>query len=77
MLDLFDEFVTLTNALNERGVAYAVYGGLALAVHGLPRATIDIDLLIPADALAEVLAIAAERGYTFDTTIRRTSQDRG
>ena len=64
MLDLFDEFTALTSTLNERGVAYAVCGGLALAVHGLPRATIDIDLLIPADTLAEVLAIAAEKGYT-------------
>jgi len=64
MLDLFDEFTALTSTLNERGVAYAVCGGLALAVHGLPRATIDIDLLIPAAALADVLAIAAEKGYT-------------
>lgn len=64
MLDLFDEFTALTAALDERAVAYAVCGGVALAVHGLPRATIDIDLLIPPEALADVLAIAAEKGYT-------------
>ncbi len=64
MLDLFDEFSALITALTEREVEYAVCGGLALALHGAPRATIDIDLLILPEALADVLAIAAESGYT-------------
>ncbi len=65
MLDLLDEFSKLTRALDARGVEYAVCGGLALAVYGIPRATIDIDLLIDAESLALVEVVAAELGYRF------------
>lgn len=34
-----------------------------MAIHGLPRATIDIDLLILSDDLAKVWEIAEEHGY--------------
>ncbi len=64
MLDLYDEFKSVIAALNDRGIAYAVCGGLAMAVHGLPRATIDMDLLIRVESLDEVLAVARELGYT-------------
>ena len=65
MLDLLDEFSKLTRALDARGVEYAVCGGLALAVYGIPRATIDIDLMIAPDTLGTIEAIAAELGYRF------------
>lgn len=37
-------------ALNRTGIPYALCGGLALAIHGTPRATKDIDILIGSDA---------------------------
>lgn len=37
----------LAKALNEHGVEYAVIGGTAMMFHGFPRATKDIDLLLP------------------------------
>jgi hypothetical protein len=37
-----------------------------MAVHGLPRATVDIDLLILADNLEAAKASANELGYTID-----------
>ena len=37
-------------ALSEQGVEYAVFGAVALGLHGLARATADIDLFIPPDA---------------------------
>lgn len=37
----------LTRALNEHDVEYAVIGGTAMMFHGFPRATKDIDLLLP------------------------------
>ena len=50
MLDLEAELDALIGALSRAGIEYAVCGGLAMAIHGKPRATIDIDLLIqPAD----------------------------
>lgn len=33
-------------ALESEGVAYAVFGAIAMALHGLPRATADLDLFI-------------------------------
>jgi hypothetical protein len=37
-------------ALREQGVEYAVFGAVALGLHGLARATADLDLFIRADA---------------------------
>jgi hypothetical protein len=44
VFDLYEEFKAIVSALEEHRIDYAVCGGLALAVHGLPRATVDIDL---------------------------------
>lgn len=63
MPTLLDEFTNITNALNERGINYAVCGGWAMAILGFPRATIDIDLLILAEDLDEVWKIANSFGY--------------
>jgi hypothetical protein len=63
-MDLFDELVALTAALDSAGVEYALAGGLAVAVWGAPRATKDIDLLVRPEALAGAKAAAARRGFT-------------
>jgi hypothetical protein len=64
MLDLYDEFATLIGALETAGADYAVCGGLAMAIHGFPRATIDVDLVVPPDAATDVLACARDLDYT-------------
>jgi hypothetical protein len=64
MLDLLDELVVLIEALERDGIEYALCGGLAMAVWGLPRATIDIDLLIQPESLPAVERVAASVGYT-------------
>ena|SRR5687767_3322420 len=64
-LDLFDQTIALLSDLDAAGVEYALAGALALAVHGVPRATTDIDLLIPPAALESALAVAARRGFVF------------
>ena len=64
MLDLYDEFKALISALTMRKIDYALCGGLAMAVHGLQRATVDIDLLIPAAVLDEAKGIARDLGFT-------------
>lgn len=66
MLDLFSEFKMLISRLSERQIAYALCGGLAMAVYGLPRATLDIDLLISSETLPTVKALACELGYTLE-----------
>jgi len=44
------DITTLASALAEHGVEYVVIGGAAMAFHGFPRMTKDIDLLLPVDA---------------------------
>ena len=63
MLDIYSEFERLISALTERRNEYAVCGGLAMAIHGVPRTTIDIDVLINAESLEAVKEAAAELGY--------------
>lgn len=62
-MDLYEELLALVEALDREECAYAVCGGIALAVHGHPRFTEDIDLLVPPDGLVRVLATARERGF--------------
>lgn len=42
-----DDLGELARALNDHGVEYAIIGGTAMMFHGFPRATKDIDLLLP------------------------------
>jgi hypothetical protein len=64
MFDLYSELRQLISALDQGRVDYALCGGMAVAVHGHPRATVDIDLLIPSESLNNVIAIAKTLDYT-------------
>ena len=65
-LDLFDETRKLIQALGDRGIEYALVGAIALAVHGAPRATTDIDLLVRRESLEAILEQTRERGFLFE-----------
>jgi len=43
------DITLLAKALLENGVEYVVIGGAAMALHGFPRMTRDIDLFLPVD----------------------------
>ena len=82
-MDLFQEFATLTQALEAARIDYAVAGGLAVAIWGVPRATQDIDLLVPLTALNGALTVARQCGFAIEalpmsfhdgTEIRRVSK---
>lgn len=47
-----DDLKLLLRSLNEHGVDYFLIGGYALAAHGYQRATIDIDVMVAANAQA-------------------------
>lgn len=72
-LDLFEELQGLLADLERVGAGYALAGGLALAVHGVVRATEDIDLLVPEIELEAVEAAARARGFTIATDLRFAS----
>ncbi len=63
MLNLFEEFRAVVAALGSAGIPYAVCGGIAMSIHAHPRATIDIDLLAPADAITRIVEALAPRGF--------------
>jgi hypothetical protein len=65
-LDLFAEAAALFAALDSAGIPYAVAGAVALAAHGVPRATTDIDLLIEPQDLGRACAVARGRGFVFE-----------
>ena len=46
MNDAWRAFGTLLAALNRLSIRYAAGGSLASSVHGVPRATVDIDLVV-------------------------------
>jgi len=60
---LLQEFTGFVAALNQRQLAYAVCGGWAMTIHGCPRATMDIDVMVLAGDLAEAWKIAMNLGY--------------
>jgi len=66
VLDLYGELRAFVNLLRGRRIEYALCGGLAMAVHALPRATVDIDVMIQPDSLEDVKAIARDLGYSKD-----------
>lgn len=68
-MNLHGELTGLLGALEARGAAYALAGGLALAVHGVVRATEDIDLLVPDEELESVAGVARELGFGIETRL--------
>lgn len=63
MATLLDELNYLVSSFDKNGIEYAVCGGLAMAVHGFARATLDIDLLIRPESLEQAYGVGKEHGY--------------
>lgn len=53
-MDLYAELRALVDALQVAEIDYALCGAVALAIHGLPRATRDIDLMTRPQDLKDV-----------------------
>ena len=66
-MDLFQELKDVTAALEADGIDYALCGGVALAIHGVPRATQDIDLLLRPENLARLRDAIRGCGFTLES----------
>ena len=66
-MDFFRELKSLTDSLASRQVDYALCGGVALAIHGVPRATQDIDLLVRPEDLDRLRQAASGCGFTLES----------
>ena len=53
--------------MNAARISYAVCGGFAVVIHGFPRSTQDIDLLIREEDLARVKETLRGLGFTIDS----------
>ncbi len=63
MTFLLDELNRLLVAFDDNDLDYAVCGGLAMAIHGFPRMTMDIDVLIREETLDQAFQIANQNGF--------------
>jgi hypothetical protein len=72
-LSLFEEAVGLLTDLERRGIPYAVAGAVALAIHGVPRATTDLDLLVDPRDLDALLGVARARQFGIEALPMRFS----
>ena len=63
-LDIEAELLLVVDALAAADVEYALCGGLALAVHGFPRATKDIDVLVEASEVERAFVAVRSAGFT-------------
>ena len=66
MATLLQEFTEFVAALNRRRLAYAVCGGWAMTIHGCPRATMDIDVMVLPEDLTQAWQIAVDLGYNVE-----------
>jgi len=60
----FSEFLRL---LTSKGVRYLLVGGYAVAWHGYPRSTQDLDIWIDVDGANAEAVVEAIREFGFDT----------
>ena len=76
--DLVTAVETLSEVFVERGIEYALLGGIATMLRGRPRFTQDVDILlsVPQVALPGLLDELIRRGFSLDadTVIREFVQ---
>ena len=63
-MDLKQELLKVVGTLNLAGVPYALCGGMAVVLHGYPRLTRDIDLLIRPQELEAAKAALSTVGFS-------------
>lgn len=60
------DFIEFLRLLNANEVEYLLVGGFAVAIHGYPRATADIDVWVARDDDNARRIVAALRSFGFD-----------
>ena len=65
-MNLIEELLGLVDALDAGRVEYAVCGGIAVAIHGHPRFTKDLDLLVQRPDVNRIRDAARKCGFTLE-----------
>ena len=63
-MDLLNELKALVKRLDDEKIEYALWGGLAMAVYALARATLDIDIMVESGTLDKVKRAVHDLGFT-------------
>jgi hypothetical protein len=63
-MDLKRELLDAVDALNRADIPYALCGGMAVVLHGYPRLTRDLDLLIKPNDLEAAKTALASVGFS-------------
>ncbi len=58
-----DDYVDMLRALVESGAEFLIVGAHAMAAHGVPRATVDLDIYVHASSENAVRVISALRAF--------------
>lgn len=61
--NLINELAYVVHVLESAGIKYAVCGGSAITIHGFPRKTFDLDVLICETDLARAFDAVKPVGY--------------
>lgn len=64
-VNLVDELFAIAATLRAADIPYALCGGVAVTVHGATRSTKDIDILVDASDVPQILELVRPLGYTF------------
>ena len=67
MLNLLQEFKNIIKVLEEENIDYAVCGGMAMAIHGFLRATVDIDIILLQENIKKTKDAFKAHGYIFES----------
>ncbi|MBN1592407.1 MAG: hypothetical protein JW941_04035 [Candidatus Coatesbacteria bacterium] len=62
-ININEELKFIATTLNESRVDYALCGGLAVAIYGFPRATMDIDIILEETTLESATSAVRSLGY--------------
>lgn len=64
-MDLVAELEAIVRVLDAAQVRYAICGGVAVTVHGAPRSTDDLDILVAPEMIERATEAVRAVGYTF------------
>ena len=67
---LWDAARRCHEALHQRGLAHAIVGGVAVALHGYRRTTADVDVLIRREDQSAVRQSLEKAGFVWDEAAR-------
>src|ERR1041385_8650325 len=76
-MNLTEEFTALVESLQAANVEFAVCGGMAMALHGQPRFTNDVDFLIQAADLPIAVDAATQCGFDDNVESLKLGQQTG